>query len=282
MKSLIKMYAIVVIALVSMFIISCSKDLQGDQSKLPSVAADTAVTIVDSIHPDAIIKAEVTSSGASQLTEQGICYDTMPNPTIAKNKIKSDSTIVGPFSVKINGLNPNTKYYVRAYGTSSAGTGYSNEVTFYSQPVKIGDEFKGGIVFYLDATGQHGLVSAKPGNDLSGAWGCPVDVPGLKTEIGSGQANTNAILAACGSASSAAKLTDESVWYGYKDWFMPSRDELAEMYKYRDLIRFNAATRWSSSQADANTAWAQSFDAAGSLTAVNKNTVLGVRPIRAF
>ncbi len=276
------MYTVIVIAFFSIFLVSCSKDLKGDQSKLPTLVADTSVTIIGTTTPNAVIKANVTSTGASQLTERGVCYDTLPSPTVSKMVVKSDSATMGAFSLKLNGLGPNTKYYVRAYATNSSGTSYSNEITFSIPPVKIGDEFKGGIVFYLDATGRHGLIAAKAGNDISGVWGCAVDVPGTKTEIGSGKANTKAILDACGNTVNVAKLCDDSKWYGFTDWYLPSRDELAEMFKYRDLIGFNNAPRWSSSQTDANTAWSHTFDASGTTTSVNKATVQGARPIRSF
>lgn len=280
MKSQIKMYAIIVIAFFSAFLISCGKDVE-DQSKLLPVISNIAVTEVASHRP--VVSAEITSMGGSQITEQGICYDTMPNPTIEKMKKKSDSAKVGQFSIKLGGLKPNSTYYARAYATNSTGTGYSNEINFFIDEVKIGDLFGGGIVFYLDASKKHGLISALPGNNKSGEWGCMgVSVPGTKTEIGTGQANTKLIIAAC-PADNAAKWCDDLVDNGYKDWFLPSKDELAEMNRYRDLIGFNDVVRWSSSEAGANTAWAQSFgQASGGSAAVNKNTVSGIRAVRAF
>lgn len=281
MKNRTKMYAIIVIAFFSGLLISCSKDVKDDQSKLLPILTNAAVTDVAAKRP--VVSAEITSMGGSQITEQGVCYDTMPNPTIEKMKTKSDSAKVGAFSIKLGGLKPNTKYYARAYATNSTGTGYSNEVNFFIDPVKIGDLYGGGIVFYLDATGKHGLISALPGNNHSGEWGCMgVSVPGTKTEIGTGQANTKLIIAAC-TADNAAKWCDDLVDNGYKDWFLPSRDELAEMYKYKDLIGFNDVARWSSSEADANTAWAQGFGpASGGSATFNKNIVNGIRAIRAF
>lgn len=287
MKIQIKIYAIIIIALFSMFLISCSKDDNEGQDKLLPVLANAVITDSSPIRHRPIVSAEVISIGGSQLTEQGLCYDTMPNPTIEKFKTKSDSAKVGVFSVRLGGLRPNTKYYARAYATNSTGTGYSNQVEFSIGDVKIGDLFRGGIVFYLDASGKHGLISALPGNNHAGEWGCTgVSVPGTRTEIGTGQENTRLIIAACaGDAQhNAAKWCDDLVDNGYKDWFLPSRDELAEMYKYRDLIGFNDAVRWSSSEADANTAWAQGFGAAsGGSTTVNKGTAtVGVRAISAF
>jgi hypothetical protein len=288
MKIQIKMYAIIVIAFFSMFLISCSKDDNDGQNNLLPVLANAVITDISTpTRHSPVVSAEITSMGGSQITEQGVCYDTLPNPTIDKLKRKSDSTKVGVFSVRLGGLRPNTKYYARAYATNSTGTGYSNQVEFSTGEVRIGDLYKGGIVFYLDASGKHGLISALPGNNHAGEWGCTgVSVPGTKTEIGTGQANTKLIIAACAgdAKNNAAKWCDDLVDNGWNDWFLPSRDELAEMYKNRDLIGFNDALRWSSSEADANTAWAQGFGpASGGSAAVNKSTTtVGVRAIRAF
>jgi hypothetical protein len=289
MKIQIKMYAIIVIAFFSMFLVSCSKDDTDvpDPNNNKGLPVLTNATITDSSEKNRpVISAEITSDGGSQITQHGISYDTMPNPTIDKQKRESDSAKVGVFSFKLGGLKPNTKYYARAYATNSTGTGYSNQVEFSTGEVRIGDYYRGGIVFYLEPSGKHGLISALPGNNHAGEWGCTgVSVPGTRTEIGTGQANTKLIIAACaGDAQhNAAKWCDELVDNGWQDWFLPSRDELAEMYKYRDLIGFNGATRWSSSEADANTVWVQDFGPAGGSTTMNKSTAtVGIRAISAF
>src|SRR5215212_7929713 len=167
MKIEITMYAIIIIAFFSMFLISCGKDgTDGpDVNKLLPVLTNATVTDSSFEKHRPIIRAEITSMGGSQITEQGVCYDTLPNPTIDKLKRKSDSTKVGVFSVRLGGLRPNTKYYARAYATNSTGTGYSNQVEFSTGEVRIGDLYKGGIVFYLDASGKHGLISGLPGNN---------------------------------------------------------------------------------------------------------------------
>lgn len=234
----------------------------------------------------ATIGAEITADGGFQITEQGIVYDTLPNPTINSNILKAKTVQLGAFSLEIaKGLKPNTKYYARAYATNSAGTGYSKQVDFTIAAVQIGQRYGGGVVFYIDATTHHGLISALPGQNETAEWATvSVSVPGLKTEIGSGLANTKAILAALGDKATAAKFCDDLSSYGFTDWYMPSRDELAEMYKYRDLIGFNSAYRLSSSEADTDTAWGQSFGTDGSNgpTKISKTAVAGVRAIRAF
>jgi hypothetical protein len=71
----------------------------------------------------------VTNEGGATVTERGVCWSTSPNPTIANSKTINGSGL-GTFSSSITGLSPNTTYYVRAYATNSAGTGYGNGLPF--------------------------------------------------------------------------------------------------------------------------------------------------------
>ena len=64
-------------------------------------------------------------------TQYGICYGTSPNPT-TNNGIYSNSP-----STNVQGLQPNTTYYVRAFATNSIGTSYGNQVTFTTQQITL-------------------------------------------------------------------------------------------------------------------------------------------------
>lgn len=126
--------------------------------------------------------------------------------------------------------------------------------------IKIGSLYGGGMVFYLDETGQHGLIVAI--EDAGKAeWGCKgVVVPGTFNQLGTGQQNTNAILASCNEPCSAARLADTWIskdrrskpmrqgkgWHHekdnkYDDWYLPSLNEsnrlneIVRILKSRDL-----------------------------------------------
>jgi phosphodiesterase/alkaline phosphatase D-like protein len=71
----------------------------------------------------------VTDEGMGTVTAKGVCWSTSPNPTIADNTTKNGSGL-GTFSSSITGLSGNTTYYVRAYATNSAGTGYGIQRSF--------------------------------------------------------------------------------------------------------------------------------------------------------
>ena len=75
------------------------------------------------------LEGTVSDDGGARITDLGFCWSTSPNPTISSNKT-SNVTGSDTFTSSITGLTPNTKYYVRAYATNSAGTSYGNEVTF--------------------------------------------------------------------------------------------------------------------------------------------------------
>lgn len=73
----------------------------------------------------------ITSSGGSPITGYGLCWNTLPNPTIGNsNSLVAGNIPVGPYNSYLFGLAPNTLYYVRAFVITSAGTAYGNQVTF--------------------------------------------------------------------------------------------------------------------------------------------------------
>jgi hypothetical protein len=86
------------------------------------------------------------------------------------------------------------------------------------------------------------------------------------TAIGTGSANTEAIVTSQGAGSYAAQLCDDLTIGIYGDWFLPSKDELNQMYLNLHLYGVGGFSTvrhyWSSSEeeADAYDAWAQSFN----------------------
>lgn len=90
---------------------------------LTTSAADLVTTAT------ALTGGMVISDGGATVTDRGVCWSNSPNPTTAdfKNSLGAGTVI---FSSALSGLTPNTTYYVRAYATNSAGTGYGNEISF--------------------------------------------------------------------------------------------------------------------------------------------------------
>ncbi len=96
---------------------------------LPVVPTLTTAAITAVTGNSAAGGGEVTVSGGADVTARGICWDIATNPTIAKGKTTNGEGM-GAFTSAMTGLLGNKTYYVRAYATNSAGTGYGPEVTF--------------------------------------------------------------------------------------------------------------------------------------------------------
>jgi len=123
---------------------------------------------------------------------------------------------------------------------------------------KIGDTGPaGGIVFYDKGSFSDGwryLEAAPYSSEFTASWGAnEKDVTNTMDTIGSGKQNTKYIiekLTQLGGYNSAAHLCATLDINGYKDWFLPSKDELDLMYlflKQRGLGEFKGYY-WSSSQ----------------------------------
>jgi len=147
----------------------------------------------------------------------------------------------------------------------------------------IGKTYQGGIIFYLDGTGEHGLIAAPSDQSSATPWSASTyKVTGATgTAIGTGQANTNAIITAQGADLYAAKLCDDLVLGGYSDWFLPSKDELNELYKSK-VILGGSPWYWSSSEYDKATAWVVYFVGNGGPDTLGKYWTYPVRAVRAF
>jgi len=96
---------------------------------LPVVPTLTTATITNITGNSASGGGNVTISGGADVTARGICFSTNQIPTIA-DTYTSDGDGLGEFVSTLAELKGNTTYYVRAYATNSAGTGYGPEVSF--------------------------------------------------------------------------------------------------------------------------------------------------------
>lgn len=94
---------------------------------LPSIIT---VTLTEITTTSAKSGGSITADGNSPITARGVVWGTATGPTIALATKTSNGSGSGAFVSSITGLVANTKYYVRAYATNGAGTGYGNEFSF--------------------------------------------------------------------------------------------------------------------------------------------------------
>ena len=159
----------------------------------------------------------------------------------------------------------------------------------------------GGLIFYVKEGGYSDgwmYLEAAPASTESTSlrWGSyGFLIGGTGTAIGTGQDNTTKIVAWLNGHSEinrAAQFCDDLVFYNcygyicvrYDDWFLPSKDELNQMYlnlKVEGVGGFAGDNYWSSSEYNASGAWGQYFTI-GFLYKYYKYDGNRVRAVRAF
>ena len=156
-------------------------------------------------------------------------------------------------------------------------------------PYSIGDQGPaGGIVFYVTDGGLRGLEAAPADQSTGAPWGCwGTDIAGADgTAVGTGAQNTIDILAGCGELGIAARLADIYTLNGFSDWYLPSKDELNELYLQKAVVGgFPSTVYYSSSEIDANWVWDQFFEdgfMGNQGSGAKDGGFFGVRAVRAF
>jgi len=178
---------------------------------------------------------------------------------------------------------------------SISGIGDPLNVTAIASPKPaIGDFYEGGVVFYINATGKHGLVCAVSDQSTGAEWGCigTVITGADGTTIGTGAQNTEDILAECATVGTAADLCAKLDINGFDDWFLPSLNELDEIYKNISIINITATANngeifannyyWSSTEHSNNSTYVTDFEDGSNGNFSKSYALINVRAIRAF
>ena len=167
----------------------------------------------------------------------------------------------------------------------------------------VGDFYGGGVVFYIFESGDtgyvagetHGLIAAVQDQSSGIRWynGSNTRTWATATTIGTGSANTDAIIAVQGATetSYAAGLARAYTGGGFTDWFLPSIDELAQMYTNKATINTTASANggsnfanayyWSSTESGISSAWYKNLNH-GYQSDGSKYGEKDVRAVRAF
>ena len=267
-------------------------------STTTAIISETWVTSINSTSSQFNMTINVTNAivtGYKYSTTSG--FDPATSGTDVSN-ITTPTTYTGQNPTNfVSGLSAGTIYYVRAYATNACGTSYGNEMNFIQ--LAIGDTYQGGTIFYILQGGdpnynkfiQRGLIAAP--TDYSGyvIWSNVTStLVGTSSNLGTGLANTNAIIGQSGHTTSAAKICHDLVVGSYNDWYLPSRDEFSKLklnYLAAGITLTYLVTGsgndgyWTSSEFNDTYAYIW-FQTEASYNTYTKNSYLYVRAIRSF
>ena len=128
-----------------LLIFSCSTDSEGNPCIYePTLSTEAATDITEtSATLNGVISIVSENCDVPNNTEQGFVYSTEIQPTLADIQVNVNGANI---STTIEGLTPNTTYYVRAFLTNTLGEFYGDEVSFITSEVPCD-------VVYLDENG---------------------------------------------------------------------------------------------------------------------------------
>ncbi len=215
----------------------------------------------------------------------------------AANITSGDITNLGNLSGVNTGDQDGSETKVTA-GSNVTVTGSGTTASPYvvnTNSLAIGDSYQGGIIFWLDESGQHGLIAAAVDQSAGIIWnnGILKSTGTLSDGLYAGKMNTVMIKAIQNAdnpyGNYAAKIcadysvTVDGVSYG--DWYLPSKYELNLLYQQSTVVGgFANSHYWSSTEESGNMemdAWAQDFTN-GVENYYSKATIIGVRAVRSF
>jgi hypothetical protein len=165
-----------------------------------------------------------------------------------------------------------------------------NTVTLPLQTHFVGEHFGGGIIVWVDSTGQHGLICAYA--DLAGTYtfNSPNSLVTVTSSLTNGAVNTALLVAAPSGPYQAAIAADAYAGGGFTDWYLPAAFELELCLRSNYVMgsfhmAFGGANNYWSSTQDPTAGGFSAYKGLGGPVSVSVNTEGGafkVRCVRKF
>jgi hypothetical protein len=274
---------------------SCNKPVDTYKAPKPTDATVTTSKISDITAATATCAVKISAIGADFIN-CGVCWDVSQNPTIQTAAFTTTFNKATNFNIGLTGLSGGLTYYARAFMVTVSRVIYGQQVTFttVTPPIAVGESYGGGIIFYVDNTGKHGLAASPADLPVNAPWDNGIIAAGkvdgdvvTNLALGTGKANTDYIISKIDSTGTyAALVCRQYKANGFSDWFLPSRDELTLMKQNlydKQLGNFMAPGYWSSSTYEGGGyyAYMQSLSSPA-YTTITMDNVEGIRAARAF
>lgn len=113
--------------------------------KKPTVPTVTTASVTEITESTAKSGGNVTDDGGEEVTVRGVVWGEAEYPTITADEKSLNGIGTGSFVSEITGLDPDQKYYLRAYAVNSEGTAYGDQVTFTTEKAKSVTDVEGNI-----------------------------------------------------------------------------------------------------------------------------------------
>lgn len=242
----------------------------------------------------AVSGGTISAATGLNITERGIVYSTVTAPTTADSKVIDALGGTGTYISNISGLSNGVTYYIRAYCINNGTTVYGDELTFKTgTPYTIGQSLAGGVVIYVDCSGQHGLIGALVDQGTAVPWGCYGTIVGATgSAIYTGLANTSLIVAACGTGTAAQLCASYTAGgtglAGITNWYLPSKDEFQYLWNQKALVGLSTGCGtygcyyYTSTEYSSTIVYCIPSNFVSPSYTVYKNTNYYVRAVRAF
>ena len=211
-----------------------------------SIPLSLSTGIVKGISTNGFNVDITVGSDLSTNTERGVVYGGGQNPMIGDAGVESfqiASNGAGTFNFNIENYSdvfPNNIYYLRSYAKMGGQYYYGNQQSFKTAGYIGGS---GGYVFYDKGETTNGwryleaYSSTVQYNSSSYFyWSCNTNfIPGISNEIGTGKENSQAIKNVCNYTNVASAVSLDQTYNGQVagTWFIPSINELKELYKMK-------------------------------------------------